>query len=366
MAAAQQSGLRYRKDAIREGRFFAPNPAGGAALELPVDGDRLNRWVSAFRRMQANGVKVDLTIDHNDSAEAKRGEVVDLFRARIDDDGRVIPDPKGPVLGFDCDFADADAAKLAHRCPEVSIELEPAVEDGAGNTYGEAITAISIARQPVVGGQAPFQKIAASQGARTDDKAVVALAANTATTPASTGSNSPMFTDEQKQQIREKLGLDESAGDDQMAEGLMGLLDKPAEVEQLSQQVDTLKTEKAELSRANKPIQLSQDVRGVLEEGIDTKIDTLVTQHKLTPDAADKLKASLKTGPTMLSREANGGEQSRAMQIIAALETNDPAQLVTLTTQHSRTQTLSRQVEGDASGPDDWVGEELKAANGGD
>jgi len=84
------------------------------------------------------------------------------------------------------------------------------------------------------------------------------------------------------------------AGENEIAEALIGVLDKPAEAQQLSRQVETLKSEKAELEN-RQLVKLSKDVRGVLEESVDAKVDQLVEQAKLTPASADKLRASLKS-----------------------------------------------------------------------
>lgn len=147
--AFQPSGprRRYRKDVIRTGRFFVPK----MRLWLEVTPDRMDRWVSTFDLMRRRGVKVDLTLDHLDpgSAESKRGELVRLQRL-------------GDTLYADVEVADAETELLLARCPEVSLELDQGFQDGLGNTYDEALTAVTICRQPVVPGQQPFLKIAAS------------------------------------------------------------------------------------------------------------------------------------------------------------------------------------------------------------
>lgn len=348
---------RYRKDAIRVGTWHARHPATGEPVQLNVTPERLDRWVSNFARMQANGVGVDLTVDHKRGAESRRGSVVSLYR-------------DGDKLFFDSEPADQDAEALLKRCPEVSIEVDPDVRDGAGNVYDEAITAISLCRKPVVTGQQPFERIAASRDdLRTGDAAPMWCFANPpddTTNPP--GSHAMKLTDEQAKTIREKLGLPADAKDEQATEKLMLSLDAAAKVPDLEAKVaegekkrGDLASELATAKEKSEPLKLSRDVQGVLEEAVDTKIGTLVERGSLTPAAAEKLKGALKSGALMLSREANGGETSRAMQVLEALAENKAEELLKLAGERSGPQAivLSRETPGGEGQPKP---EEIKAA----
>lgn len=148
------SGRRYRKDAIRVGNFTARNPVDGSDVELNVTPERMLGWLNQFQAMKHDDRRIDLTVDHKRGAEAVRGQVTNM---EID----------GDTLYFECEAADDDAAALLGRCPQVSVEIEPPT-----TMYGEAITAISVCRKPVVGGQGAFERIAASHD---DDRGDFAL-----------------------------------------------------------------------------------------------------------------------------------------------------------------------------------------------
>jgi hypothetical protein len=137
----------FVKDIIRAGKWWMPR----LQAWLNVTAERMDNWAKTCKLMLERGVAVDVTTDHVEGATAKRGQIVDLYR-------------DGDKLMMKCRFADEESIKLAQRCPEVSLELERNVEDGHGNHYDEAITAVTITRQPVIPGQEPFRKIAASRG----------------------------------------------------------------------------------------------------------------------------------------------------------------------------------------------------------
>lgn len=136
---------RFRKDLIRVGRFVHPTEG----WTLDVTPDRLETWLSAFQKMRANGVDVEVTADHSDRAEAIRGYMVDAF---IEDD---------TLFGI-LEMRGEKGIELAEVVKNVSVEIEPDFTDGKGNSYGDTITAVAIGQKPVVPNQQPFQRIAAS------------------------------------------------------------------------------------------------------------------------------------------------------------------------------------------------------------
>jgi len=142
----------YRKDFIREGTFIIRN----GKLKFSVDANRIKKWEKHFQLFRERGISVPLTVDHIQvtqdgkpllrkltpgMAEAKRGDVVNMFR---DDSGRGM---------FDVTPSDADAEALMMRCPEVSLELDRDYIDAHGNHYDEAITAITLTAKPEIPGQ---------------------------------------------------------------------------------------------------------------------------------------------------------------------------------------------------------------------
>lgn len=129
---------RWLKDVLVAERLV--NEAQGWTLDL--NPDKLNAYAAAFDSMKANGVTVPVTLDHSASATAVVGYVEDLFvqgdrlYARLTTNGM--------------------HANLPEVVRTVSVEIEPDFTDGRGNKYGEAVTAVSIVKSPVVPNQHNF------------------------------------------------------------------------------------------------------------------------------------------------------------------------------------------------------------------
>lgn len=136
---------RFHKDLIRVGRFV--HPTEGWTIDVTVD--RLETWLSAFQKMRANGVDIEVTADHSDDAEAVRGYMIDAF---IEDD---------TLFGV-LEMRGEKGIELAEVVKNVSVEIAPDFTDGKGRHYGDTITAVAIGQKPVVPGQRPFERIAAS------------------------------------------------------------------------------------------------------------------------------------------------------------------------------------------------------------
>lgn len=350
---------RFRKDAIRVGKFIARNPIDGSDIELDVTPDRINKWHGAFSRMQANGVKVDLTVDHKSGAEAKRGEIINML---ID----------GDTLLFDSDLVDDDSVLLAQRCPEVSVEIEPGYKDGKGNEYGEAITAITICRKPVVPDQGPFLPIAASQSNRTDDQRFLIFCANS-TQNANTGSETTMFSEEQLKGIRQQLGLAEDIKDEEVASKIVASLQTVGEADKAKKDLTAAQTKITELEgkleKANagdKPITLSREVEVLSKRALSQDIKGLIDAGSITPACGEKLTGLLST-TVMLSIPA-GADNPNYAGIIDALKENKVDELAKILGEKTGGQVvqLSRDTPaggGSTSKPDDWVNEVVKSAN---
>lgn len=136
---------RFRKDLIKVGQF--KHPVEGWTLD--VTADRLEIWLSAFQKMRANGVDVEITADHSDSAEAIRGYMVDAF---IEDD---------TLFGI-LEMRGGKGIELAEVVKNVSVEIEDDFVDGRGEHYGDSIVAVAIGKKPIVQNQKPFERVAAS------------------------------------------------------------------------------------------------------------------------------------------------------------------------------------------------------------
>ena len=138
---------RYIKDAIRLGTYVHPKKG----WKLNVTDERLDGWCTRYHAMQANGVPIKLTKNHEDrtKSESVVGDVVGAVR-------------EGDWLRFVVEARGQKNIDLIEANKDVSVEIEPELKDGEGNKYGECITAVSIVPNPVVNGQRPFEPIAAS------------------------------------------------------------------------------------------------------------------------------------------------------------------------------------------------------------
>jgi len=184
----QQVGEVFRKDFMRVGEWVA-RTLGGKPIKISVTKERIARWERTFAAFRKRGISVPLTVDHIQvtdengkpvlrkltpgMAEAKRGEVVNLFAQGDRGMCEVTP-------------ADEEAKTLMNRCPEVSFELEKDFVDQYGNYYPEAVTAITLTPVPMLPGQQMVWekvaggdplKIAASRDPRDKDREIICMSA---------------------------------------------------------------------------------------------------------------------------------------------------------------------------------------------
>lgn len=327
--AASVGTHRFRKDVIRAGDYFAPNPNGAGRVRFSVTTERMQNWVDQSKRMKSAGVQVPLTQDHKDptSAEARIG-TVDSFEL------------DGETLFMTCSVPDDAAAAILSRCPEVSLENAPLIIDGKGQSYTDVLSAVTVCQSPVVPGQSPFQPITGNA-----DGMVWRFSRNVPATQHSP-TEPAMFTKEQIAEVRKLVKAGPEVADDKLGDLVFKYLaDTGTALGTATTQLSTLTTEAqslrvkvSELEKnggTNKAPEIDLDV---IEDAADTKLSRLsmlVEKGKLTPAALIVAKAKLigETGkrPTVcLSRKAAvhaGLSQPLADVVIEILEANDPAQL---------------------------------------
>lgn len=146
-----KSTKRFVKDLISVGTYTHPLKD----WTLEVTPDRLNKWATRFNAGRAAGIDFEVTVDHSQKADGVIGYLTGMF-------------VEGDKLMGVHEFADDDAVKIAERCKNVSVEIVPDFTDSKKNNYGEMIVKSSLVQQPVVPGQAPFQKMAASLAGEPD------------------------------------------------------------------------------------------------------------------------------------------------------------------------------------------------------
>lgn len=346
---ASKSGRVFRKDVLRVGTYKHPTND----WVLDVTPERLDRMASTFNLMLKNGVTSDVTVDHSTSARDKIGKIVAAVR-------------EGDTLYLDHEFADEDAEKIAERVGESSLEIEPVLKDGRGNTYIDAIVANSIVRQPVVPGQSPFVRIAASRtanGTPTDgqgDSTAIGIPFHLSAEHATEPSKEPdmKISDDQRKKLLSLTGLDDKAADDKLAEGVVALAEKGKAGDDSAKTLETLKAENAQLkaqveslSKGKAP-EADPDVLEETAENRKEQIDGLVAAGNITPAVGEKLAASLigepgKRNVICLSRKAAthaGLTDPIAKTVIDILKGNNPVDLKPKS--GPQVMTLSRQTPG--------------------
>ena len=334
---------RFRKDLISVGTYT--HPVFGWTLQ--VDEDRMDRWVAAFDRMADNGVVVEVVKDHSAKADDKIGELVGMER-------------DGETLHGLHEFRGEDAIELASRVRNVSIAVDKDFRDGKGVAYGEAIVHSALVQQPLVPGQEPFEKVAAS---RFGVEPVLVFGLNFGSNP---------MKDEVLAKLREKLGLGDELTEDTLVEHLgsrLGALTQ--ERDDFSKRITALEAElkgkegegegdKGKKAASQLPVELVEQMAATGAQ----RLDLLVQAGKITPAVRDKLSGALignqgeRSVVTMSVRD-EGARPSILNDVVAALEDND---IVKLGEQTGQQVTMSRETPGAEDNDADLTKEMIAAA----
>jgi len=330
---------RFVKDLITAGTWYK----GNQAHDVPVE--RLNHWADTFAAMSKAGVKVPLPLGHTNDADKNRGYVADMF-VRDNADGK-------PTLYMAADLIGEDAIALANRV-EVSINAEPELKAGDGKTFSDCLTHVALVTDPVVNGQGPFVKLAASRGGGTVEV--------------------PVFRMSQESNMDWKalataLGLDPTVLDDKtwfaacLAAAQADATETPepamaAARAELKTATDALAAARSEIAalKAGKAPEVDPDV---LDDAADTtasKIDLRLS--RIGKAACDKLKTMLCGTPDArpslaLSRKAAkaaGLPDTLANQVLDVIDAITPCPK---TGPQSGPQTFSRQVPGEGPARED-------------
>jgi len=264
----------FFKDVIRVGTFYHPEEG----WYLAVDQERIDCWVAAFRRMRDNGVDVEVVVDHKSSAEKIFGYVRDLFR---DND----------VLYARVEMV-GEGIELAKRVRNVSVSVVPNYKDGVGNSYGEAISHVSLAQQPIVPGQEEFQAIgyAASRVTETEEDDIMDLNA-----------------------LAKIIGKD--------------TLDDETAVDTVREFVASLQRDKDDLGKRLTALEakIDPDTVELAAATVEERVESLFTSGRIGRKAADALKVALvgtaeKRATWSLARQ---GDSSPARSVLDSLALKD-------------------------------------------
>jgi hypothetical protein len=263
---------------------------------FPITKDRLDKWVTHFNQMSANGMRVPIQNKHfNVTADDTRGYVVKLER-----DGERLYAVE-QLIGPD--------AILAASRNDQSVFIDVNVRDDRGNVYDEAITHIAFTATPQVTGLSGYAKVAASRGAVVD--AVVLHQA----TPQH---RSFSMNAELSKKLRAKLGVADDVGDEQLAEQVGARFLADAEtLAAVTRERDTAVAASRQQAPAPVAASMTPEMVGDLHEIATGKINLAVERGDLPSAIAERLKESLakdgKPAPVAMSRSdvTNGKEPWR-------------------------------------------------------
>lgn len=330
-AMTRSGASRFIKDVCKVGRYR--HPVQG--WELDVTPERLEKWVANFGAMKAAGIDVEITVDHQHTADAVRGYVSDMWT-------------DGERLWAVHDFTHPDGATLARSVRNVSLEIDPAFVDGEKRVYGECVTHSSLCQKPVVSGQGEFRALSLLPTPDPQD---------------STGDTDMEFQKQLLELLQSELKLTpkpEAEGAELTpADVVRAISDaSSATAEATATAAAAHKAElakiQAELSAATKaaadaaakaapPPEANPEVTEVLAEANSERLQGLIAAGCITPTVGIALSALL-IGPAdarnvlCLSR-APGQDKALARAVIDALKENRPVDL----TQRTGAQLLSLQ-----------------------
>jgi hypothetical protein len=134
----------YWKDAIVVGSYIHPQ----GRFSLQITRDKLDGYTQTFAKMKTNGVNVPILMDHNTSAAATLGWIVDVKR-------------DGDRLMELHQFLGETSRDIGLR-NKVSLGIDPDFVDGTGTRYGEAIVHSAVTPLPVVPNQGEFEAMCLS------------------------------------------------------------------------------------------------------------------------------------------------------------------------------------------------------------
>lgn len=302
---------KFKKDMLKVGQYKHPS----AGWELDVTPEKLEKYLAAFKAMQANGVDVEIPIDHSRSASDNLGYVTDMF---------IEPDENGvPTLYGVHEARGEDAIGVIARNKNVSVAIEKNLVDGKGNKYGEAIVHSSVVQGPIVPGQGEFIPIAASKdGGDIEQIPVFNLCEGDKT-----------MDKEMLLKLKALLGKD----DDSTAENIMSRLEAAmkagadslttAKDENINLKKEVEKIKAASTQTASTEVKIDPNLAEQMGSTAEQQLSLLAQAGKITPAVKDKLTAGLigETGKRNLIALSLGENSSPSVLtvVVDALKEND-------------------------------------------
>lgn len=323
----------FVKDLLRVGKFFKRGTADG----YQFDRTTLDHWADSVKRFIAAGNSIPVPNGHDTTGNADRNRGY-LLDAWVENDTLM---GKFEMIGTD----GIAAANRSH----VSIYSPPKHVDGNGTEWTMPITHVALTTDPVVNGQGRFVPVAASHGVAPHDVPILTPdqkgnAMDLKALAAKMGIKTELTNDNAVEVIASHFATVTTERDNAVA--LANSDDKGAKLNDMQAANDRLKGEVTSLSnqvKQLKPVQMGRDGLMYAKNSIDGEIEYLLSNGKITPAVADKIRPVLADGAFMLSMETrdSGASMPRSLELLKALRENDPIELAEKT--KAQTVSLSRQ-----------------------
>jgi len=344
---------RFLKDMVSVGLYIHPEHK----WELDVTPERLSQYLTAFKAMRANGVDVEIPIDHSRSAADNLGYVVDML---------IKPNHKGELTIWGVhEIRGQNALDIIARNKNVSVAIEKNFVDGKGNKYGEAIVHSSVVQGPIVPGQNDFVKIAASRdGGDAKQYPVFCLFKGEKT-----------MDKEMLLKLKALLGKD----DDSTEENVLSRLEAAIKVSgENKEALDTAQKEVKKLSglvkaaekktAGNTEVKIDPNLAEQMGSTAEDQLSLLVSAGKITPAVKDKLAAGLigETGKRNLIALSLGENSSPSVLsvVVDALKENDLVKLGEQTGAQVMQRTVPADDKGEGTKADKESGDVMMSAAG--
>ena len=327
----------FVKDMARVGLYT--HPVTGQKFDITEE--RMDGWINAFSTMRADGVDIEVVVDHSPKAEDIVGYLKGMFK-------------KDGVLYGIHKFTSERGRELANTVKNVSILIDHDVKYGDGKSYGEAITHSALVQQPVITGQSKFIPLSRLTGNQS-----VPILTRT--------EDSKIPKDPNKEPTMDQATLDALKeifpNSDMTVDNALDLVKKTvaetgtekteidAQIVTLTAEVETLKSNVATLTKD--VVTMDPELMDMKAEILEEKID-LLAEKNIVPEAIAASMKNLILGPAgarnvMMLSKAEGQKQDPARQIIDLLLSVNPVEMGELTRAQTEKNTiaLSRITPGD-------------------
>ncbi len=149
---------RLRKDVLKPATYSVPDRSGKKRHRVEFTGADITHLLTRYKEMQAAGLHVPVSWNHQDEAKPKADRLADRAKHVLGwaEDAQVV----GDTLEFDLDIPDDADAKQAKTARYVSPEMVTDWVDGSGRVWpGRSITHIAVTAMPVQANQKPFEQL---------------------------------------------------------------------------------------------------------------------------------------------------------------------------------------------------------------